>query len=488
VAGSAADAAASKRGNRSGPKSKSSKYIGVSQYRRTGRWEAHIWDSSGQPGIKGRQLHLGSFDDVIDAARAYDRAVLHFRGPSGNTNFSIEQYEHDPVLKALSGLTKEAFVLRLRNVAQTRRAKLQKAHGGSGGAPPGNARTAAAVAAARGMGSSATGSPAGSPKKNAGSPKKNAGSPKKKAAGKGQGLSVRAPVSPKKARKPTGKALSPGGSPSQKRKTPAKKKVEGSGSPRGGNSEGCSRDSPSATAALFPLSRAFHMGHAVNPGTGVLNPDIFGSLGHYPHNVAAHLGSTPQMVPAAHTLEAYGVQAGGYCNQIGGAAYPMAAPAHGGFESTATGGEYRDYATVGEGGSTLHSQLFPAEDGGPDRSDQTRGIAGSPSDSLNPSGLSLLSQLEGELTVALDKKLQEIQAAAAFADPDDIPTIPPLQVSPAQVLAPGKGEDWRECMMPSVAVPNWNGLDPVFTGMVVEGVGEVSAEFTRVAQPYQPQA
>ena len=227
------------------------------------------------------------------------------------------------------------------------------------------------------------------------------------------------------------------------------------------------------------------MGRVVNPGTGVLNPDLFGSLGHYPHNLAAHLGSTPQMVPAAHTLEAYGVQGGGYYDQIGSAAYPMAAPAHGVFESAATGGgEYRGYATVGEGGSTLHSQLFPAEDGSPDRSDQTRGIAGSPSDSLNPTGLSLLNQLEGELTVVLDKRLRGIQVAPVLALPGDIPTIPPLQVSPAQVPAPGKGEDWGECMMPSVAVPHWNGLEPGL--VVVEGVGEVSTEFTRVAQPEQP--
>jgi hypothetical protein len=39
------------------------------QYKRTGRWEAHIWDSSSGPSGKGRQLHLGSFLTPYQAAR-----------------------------------------------------------------------------------------------------------------------------------------------------------------------------------------------------------------------------------------------------------------------------------------------------------------------------------------------------------------------------------------------------------------------------------
>jgi len=107
--------------SRSGPKSKSSSFIGVSQYRRTGRWEAHIWDcakSRDKPGAKGRQLHLGSFDCAEDAARAYDRAAIHFRGRDADTNYPREQYTHDPVLNALKKLNKEQFVVRLRGVAQ----------------------------------------------------------------------------------------------------------------------------------------------------------------------------------------------------------------------------------------------------------------------------------------------------------------------------------------------------------------------------------
>ncbi|QDZ20690.1 AP2-like ethylene-responsive transcription factor [Chloropicon primus] len=118
---SAPPAMLQRKKSRSGPKSKSSNFIGVSQYRRTGRWEAHIWDcakSRNIPGAKGRQLHLGSFDCAEDAARAYDRAAIHFRGEEADTNYPREQYTHDPVLNALKGLSKDQFVVRLRGVAQ----------------------------------------------------------------------------------------------------------------------------------------------------------------------------------------------------------------------------------------------------------------------------------------------------------------------------------------------------------------------------------
>merc|ERR1719456_1522002 len=71
---SAPPAVLQRKRSRSGPKSKSSSFIGVSQYRRTGRWEAHIWDCA------------------EDAARAYDRAAIHFRGDGADTNYPREQY------------------------------------------------------------------------------------------------------------------------------------------------------------------------------------------------------------------------------------------------------------------------------------------------------------------------------------------------------------------------------------------------------------
>ncbi|KAK6929259.1 AP2/ERF domain [Dillenia turbinata] len=91
--------------SRRGPRSKSSQYRGVTFYRRTGRWESHIWDS-------GKQLYLGGFDTAHAAARAYDRAAIKFRGVDADINFNISDYEED--MKQMKNLTKEEFVHILR--------------------------------------------------------------------------------------------------------------------------------------------------------------------------------------------------------------------------------------------------------------------------------------------------------------------------------------------------------------------------------------
>lgn len=91
--------------SRRGPRSRSSQYRGVTFYRRTGRWESHIWDC-------GKQVYLGGFDTAHAAARAYDRAAIKFRGMEADINFNLEDYEDD--LKQMSNLTKEEFVHVLR--------------------------------------------------------------------------------------------------------------------------------------------------------------------------------------------------------------------------------------------------------------------------------------------------------------------------------------------------------------------------------------
>lgn len=91
--------------SRRGPRSRSSQYRGVTFYRRTGRWESHIWDC-------GKQVYLGGFDTAHAAARAYDRAAIKFRGVEADINFTIGDYDED--LKQMSNLTKEEFVHVLR--------------------------------------------------------------------------------------------------------------------------------------------------------------------------------------------------------------------------------------------------------------------------------------------------------------------------------------------------------------------------------------
>ncbi|KAG0493384.1 hypothetical protein HPP92_004378 [Vanilla planifolia] len=91
--------------SRRGPRSRSSQYRGVTFYRRTGRWESHIWDC-------GKQVYLGGFDTAQTAARAYDRAAIKFRGVDADLNFTLCDYEED--LRQMSNLSKEEFVHLLR--------------------------------------------------------------------------------------------------------------------------------------------------------------------------------------------------------------------------------------------------------------------------------------------------------------------------------------------------------------------------------------
>ncbi|EHA8586340.1 APETALA2-like protein 5 [Cocos nucifera] len=105
VVGKAVEAPQPVKKSRRGPRSRSSQYRGVTFYRRTGRWESHIWDC-------GKQVYLGGFDTAHAAARAYDRAAIKFRGVDADINFSLDDYEED--LKQMSNLTKEEFVQVLR--------------------------------------------------------------------------------------------------------------------------------------------------------------------------------------------------------------------------------------------------------------------------------------------------------------------------------------------------------------------------------------
>ncbi|KAK3130897.1 hypothetical protein QOZ80_6BG0499390 [Eleusine coracana subsp. coracana] len=93
------------RKSRRGPRSRSSQYRGVTFYRRTGRWESHIWDC-------GKQVYLGGFDTAQAAARAYDQAAIKFRGVSADINFTLNDYKDE--IKKMNNFSKEEFVQVLR--------------------------------------------------------------------------------------------------------------------------------------------------------------------------------------------------------------------------------------------------------------------------------------------------------------------------------------------------------------------------------------
>ncbi|CAD6338932.1 unnamed protein product [Miscanthus lutarioriparius] len=93
------------RKSRRGPRSRSSQYRGVTFYRRTGRWESHIWDC-------GKQVYLGGFDTAQAAARAYDQAAIKFRGANADINFTLDDYKDE--MKKMKSFRKEEFVQVLR--------------------------------------------------------------------------------------------------------------------------------------------------------------------------------------------------------------------------------------------------------------------------------------------------------------------------------------------------------------------------------------
>ncbi|XAR48443.1 hypothetical protein NMG60_11031265 [Bertholletia excelsa] len=94
---------------------RTSQYRGVTRHRWTGRYEAHLWDSScKKEGVtrKGRQVYLGGYDMEEKAAKAYDQAALKYWGPSTHLNFPLENYQHE--LEEMKNMTRQEYVARLR--------------------------------------------------------------------------------------------------------------------------------------------------------------------------------------------------------------------------------------------------------------------------------------------------------------------------------------------------------------------------------------
>lgn len=66
--------------NRSRQRNSSSQYLGVGWHKANRKWIAEIR-------INGKSGYLGSFDNEIDAAKAYDKAARELHGEFANPNF-----------------------------------------------------------------------------------------------------------------------------------------------------------------------------------------------------------------------------------------------------------------------------------------------------------------------------------------------------------------------------------------------------------------
>ncbi|KQK01932.1 hypothetical protein BRADI_3g59300v3 [Brachypodium distachyon] len=95
--------------------SRSSCFHGVTRHRWSGKYEAHLWDSSCRVEgrrRKGKQVYLGSYDTELKAARAYDVAALKYWGLNTKLNFSISEYEKE--LEETKDMSPEECVTYLR--------------------------------------------------------------------------------------------------------------------------------------------------------------------------------------------------------------------------------------------------------------------------------------------------------------------------------------------------------------------------------------
>ncbi|CAL1400106.1 unnamed protein product [Linum trigynum] len=70
-------------------------YRGVTRHRQQGRWQARIGRVAGN-----KDLYLGTFATEEEAAEAYDIAAIKFRGLNAVTNFEMNRYDVETIMKS----------------------------------------------------------------------------------------------------------------------------------------------------------------------------------------------------------------------------------------------------------------------------------------------------------------------------------------------------------------------------------------------------
>ncbi|GLJ42098.1 hypothetical protein SUGI_0871750 [Cryptomeria japonica] len=68
-------------------------YRGVTRHRNEKKWQARIGRVAGH-----KDLYLGKFETEEEAAKAYDIAVIKYKGPSALTNFEISRYDLEAIM------------------------------------------------------------------------------------------------------------------------------------------------------------------------------------------------------------------------------------------------------------------------------------------------------------------------------------------------------------------------------------------------------
>jgi len=96
---------------------KTSAFRGITRRKR--RWEAHVWRH-------GKQAYLGGYRNEVQAARAYDMAVLKIRGKEAETNFPLENYLEELREMNASSLSVEEFIVEMRERAKKKSKQLRE--------------------------------------------------------------------------------------------------------------------------------------------------------------------------------------------------------------------------------------------------------------------------------------------------------------------------------------------------------------------------
>uniref|UniRef100_A0A0D9VL09 AP2/ERF domain-containing protein n=1 Tax=Leersia perrieri TaxID=77586 RepID=A0A0D9VL09_9ORYZ len=91
---------------------RSSSFHGVTRHRWSGKFEAHLWDSSCRMEGRRRKGKQGSYDTEEKAARAYDVAALKYWGENTKLNFSVSEYEKE--LEDIRDMSREECITYLR--------------------------------------------------------------------------------------------------------------------------------------------------------------------------------------------------------------------------------------------------------------------------------------------------------------------------------------------------------------------------------------